>query len=149
MASATACTPDTFAHALTGLLEASRVGVEDELDAAVRKSTAYTRRRVVSHARSAVGDASGDPSWRQGRALEAGERYPGGFSYRVRRKAHGTTGTVGNKAEPGLVHLLEKGHAIATGGRVQAYRHMEPAAEEGFEDFEKRAVEAIGAGLAR
>jgi hypothetical protein len=149
MASVTACTPDTFARALTGLLDASRVGVEDELDGAVRKSTSYTRRRVVVHARSAVGDASGDPSWRQGRALEPGERYPAGFSYRVTRKSHGSTGTVGNKTEPGLVHLLEKGHAIATGGRVQAYKHMEPAAEEGFEDFEKRAEEAIGAGLAR
>lgn len=35
--------------------------------------------------------------------------------------------TIYNKDEPGLVHLLEFGHAKQSGGRVEAYPHLRPA----------------------
>ncbi len=149
MSKSVTCSADGFAAALMGMLDDSRAGVEDEVSQAVRKSTALARRKVCANAKSAVGDASGNPSWRQGRSLEAGDRYPSGFSYRVQRKAHSTTGTVGNRTVPGLVHLLEKGHAMLDGGRVQAYEHVAPAAQEAFEDFEGRVGDAVGRGLAR
>lgn len=76
-------------------------------------------------------------------------KYAGGFTSKVDRT--GTKhciGTVYNKAKPGLVHLLEKGHATIGGGRVRAYPHMDTAAEEAFALMEKELSKAIDKGLA-
>ena len=47
---------------------------------------------------------------------------------------------------PGLPHLLEKGHATIGGGRVRAYVHIRPAAEDGFDaafDAAKNGIDAL------
>lgn len=53
---------------------------------------------------------------------------------------------VHNKEKPGLVHLLEFGHAKVNGGRVDGRPHLRPAAESHIGRFEKRIQEIIKNG---
>lgn len=54
-----------------------------------------------------------------------------------------TEGEIGSASMPGLAHLLEKGHASIGGGSVPAYEHIEPAANEAFDDFESLLDKAV------
>ena len=45
--------------------------------------------------------------------------------------------------QPGLPHLLEKGHALRQGGRAGAHVHIAPAEEAGIKMFEKEIEKAI------
>ena len=130
---------DGFAAALSGILEHTMRNVSSEMESAIRESCKVGRR-------AARGD--GTPPWRQGRALEPGQRYPKGFSYKVVRDSQTSVeGHIGNSDKPGLVHLLEKGHALSGGGRVQGYPHLAKSADKTFEDFEGRVHGAVQRGL--
>lgn len=78
---------------------------------------------------------------------EWSDRYVGGFSSHIDRVSFMTTGEIGNRKEPGLVHLLEKGHATLTGRRTRAFPHLEPAFDEIEEDLVKRVYKAVGDAL--
>ena len=59
-------------------------------------------------------------------------KYRSGFAHRVDKKGrYEAVGYVGNRKKPGLVHLLEKGHATMRGGRTRAFPHMVYGAREG------------------
>lgn len=55
--------------------------------------------------------------------------------------------TIWNKTNPGLVHLLENGHAIRRGGRTvgaaRAHPHVVEVEEKLAETFEREVVDAI------
>jgi len=59
--------------------------------------------------------------------------YARSWRYKLTNKGKFVTGEVGNSKYPGLVHLLEKGHAKTGGGRVRPYVHLAPAAKSGEE----------------
>lgn len=60
--------------------------------------------------------------------------YRSGFDYRVNKSGkYECIGYVGNRKKPGLVHLLEKGHATMNGGRTRAFVHMKTGADKGEE----------------
>lgn len=58
-----------------------------------------------------------------------GARYSAGFSSRQLKGGDGVAAEIGNKAVPGLVHLLEKGHATLTSRRVAGVPHLAPVFE--------------------
>lgn len=49
----------------------------------------------------------------------------------------GSTTTIYNGEKPGLVHLLEFGHAKVNGGRTRAFEHVEPEETEVVKLYEE------------
>jgi len=54
--------------------------------------------------------------------------------------------TIYNRLKPGLVHLLEKGHAKRSGGRVAARPHLVPAYDAHVPAMEARIKEIVRKG---
>lgn len=125
---------DAFASGLDELIGDIPDNCNDGLARAVTQSV----RKAASELRSGAYGSGGRHAW--------SEDYMGGFQSHVERGGE-IVGEVGNKNKPGLVHLLEKGHATLTGRRTAAYPHMEPAFESMQQDFIERADKAIGEAL--
>lgn len=65
--------------------------------------------------------------------------YADGWTSKITSENMGTVQvTVYNRSKPGLIHLLEKGHANRGGGRTLGKLHVAPAAEKAEEEFVKR-----------
>ena len=133
MARNVTCDLDSFAKGIEQLVGDIPEACRDALDKATTQATRKGAKTVQQHA-----SKGGRHAW-------SGE-YVGGFSSHV---THGATtvGEIGNKNKPGLVHLLEKGHATLTGRRTGAFPHMAPAFNEIQEDFVERAEKAIGQAI--
>lgn len=124
---------DGFARGIEELLGDIPASCQEKVGKAVEQSTRRGVKTVKQHA--AKGGVHG---W--------SEEYVGGFSSRIERGAV-TVGEIGNKEKPGLVHLLEKGHATLTGRRTRAFPHMAPAFDEIQDEFVERAMKAIGEAI--
>lgn len=128
------CELDGFARALEELVGDIPSACAEKGGEAVAKSV----RKTAQELRSGTYGSAGRHKW--------SDEYMGGFSSHV-EKGYKTVGEVGNKEKPGLVHLLEKGHATLTGRRTRAYPHMAPAfdsmAEEFIKEYEKAIVDAL------
>lgn len=125
---------DRFAIALLGILDDVVLATDENVGKAVAQST----RKGVKIVKEKAGN-TGLHKW--------SDRYVGGFSSSIDKNGKVVTGEIGNRKEPGLVHLLEKGHATLTGRRTRAYPHMEPAYDEIHDDFIKRIYKAVGEAL--
>lgn len=81
---------------------------------------------------------------------EASPRKSGDYKKGWRRKKEGTGGsikyTIHNKDKPGLVHLLEFGHAKVGGGRVEGRPHVRPAYDKHVPAMEDRIERIIRNG---
>lgn len=80
--------------------------------------------------------------WKAGAPVDKGD-YKKSIRFRVSGKGGKVEGIVYSKM-PGLPHLLEKGHAKVGGGKTRAIKHIEPAADDGFEDAYRVVNETIG-----
>lgn len=69
--------------------------------------------------------------------------YRSGWSKKVITNRMGASAIIYNGKYPGLVHLLEKGHALRNGGRSAAYPHVEPVQDWMNDELQKRIKEAI------
>jgi len=125
------CDIDRFAATLNELIGEIHMGCIDAGGKAVGKAT----RKAAKELRSGVYGNGGVHEW--------SPEYMGGFASHVEPGVV-ATGEVGNKAKPGLVHLLEKGHATLTGRRTRAYPHMAPAFESMQADFIDEYEKAVG-----
>lgn len=70
--------------------------------------------------------------------------YAKAWKSKTEKKRTGGTTVIYNSEKPGLVHLLEFGHAKVTGGRTKAMPHVEPEETEVariYEEELKRRVE--------
>ena len=123
---------DMFAVALNDIFANVERKLTSNLDKPVRKACQKAK---------SVATSSGQYRNRTG-------KYRAGFTYRVDKKGrYEALGYVGNKNKPGLVHLLEKGHATMRGGRTRAFPHMINGCEAGkkvlIDEAEKAAYEAL------
>lgn len=126
---AVVCTPDRFAAALDSMLAEVADGVAGGLEPVVREA-----------ADLAVDEASSRAS-----ALFGGTgAYASGFRRKVTGARSRSSAEVGHATLPGLVHLLEKGHATIGGGRVEGREHVAPAADAAFRMLDEGIGELVG-----
>lgn len=116
---------DAFAKALNSILEEYELLVDESADVPVSEVCKSTRDELRSTSPVKTGG------------------YASGWTYTLKAKKKGIYGEIGNKDKPGLVHLLEKGHAKVGGGFVAPRVHVAPAADHA----EKELVEKIKAAL--
>lgn len=121
---------DRFAYGFDALLADIGPGFEDALPKAARKGCQVARKVAKGGAPKRTG------------------RYAKSLTYTVRGGGMKTMGEVGSKELPGLVHLLEKGHAKVGGGSVAGHPHMAPGFDEGAPAFEKTLLEEVARVLA-
>jgi len=104
---------------------------------AANKATAQATRKGVKTVKQ-YAKKGGRTKW--------SDEYVGGFQSHV-EKGVVAVGEIGNKAKPGLVHLLEKGHYTLTSRRTQAFPHLAPAFDEIKDDFVERMEREVGGAL--
>lgn len=124
------CDLDSFARGLEELVGDIPEACSEKVGVAVERATRNGVKAVKAHAAK-----GGKHKW--------SPEYVEGFSSHVERGAGETVGEIGNKAKPGLVHLLEKGHTTLTRRRTRAYPHMAPAFDEIQDDFVKDVSKAV------
>jgi hypothetical protein len=73
-------------------------------------------------------------------------RYRKGWRRTKESSGGRTRYTIHNKTQPGLVHLLEKGHAKRGGGRVAARPHLTPAYDKHVPPMEERIKKILRDG---
>ena len=134
MAASRTCAVDDFAAEMASIMNEVKKDCAEASNRAVAQSVRKGAKTVKEKAK-----ATGKHPW--------SPEYVGGFSSHVDRRGDLYSGEIGNKAKPGLVHLLEKGHATLTGRRTQAYPHMAPAFEEIKDDYIERMDKYIGGAL--
>lgn len=120
---------DRFAVAVQEILDSTVEGIDVRMPKAVKRGCRVARDEAK---KNAPFRGVQHPSYRDS------------LSYKVQKNGRETIGEVGSKLYPGLVHLLEKGHATIGGGRVEGRKHFEPAADEGEKAFLKAIDEALG-----
>lgn len=121
---------DRFGATLEQILGELADEVDEASDRAVRKSAQKGRREAEA-----------------GSPRRTGE-YAAGWSYRVGKDGGERYAEIGNSDKPGLVHLLEKGHARVGGGRVAPSPpggHVAPAADAAFDELWEQVVKEVEA----
>jgi len=129
------CTPDTFAAGIEELVG----DIPEKCGEGCRKAVQQSIRKGASGLRSGAYGSSGRHAW-------SGE-YMGGFSSAMTKGGMSPAGEIGNKAKPGLVHLLEKGHVTLNGRRTGAFPHMAPAFDDLTGYFVERVKECVSGAL--
>lgn len=88
-----------------------------------------------------AGASTSAKEWRKGAPVDKG-KYKKTIRYKVNKSGGEPEATV-YSLEPGLPHLLEKGHARIGGGRTKAIEHVAPAADAGIEKAMQTANEVL------
>ena len=117
MARSVTCTPDRFAVCMDEMMREIADGVGSGLRPVVERAGKTAVRGCRDGARAKLGGTGA---------------YASGFRKKVRGSGAAVSCEVGNAKLPGLVHLLEKGHATIGGGRVAGRPHVDPAAQKAF-----------------
>lgn len=125
---------DRFAAGLEELVGT----IPNECQEASAKAVTKSARKGAKNLRGKFTEGIGVHPW--------SKEYRSGFRSSV-SKGLVTEGVVGNKSKPGLVHLLENGHATLNGRRTRKYPHMDPAFQEMKDDFVEELGKQVGEAL--
>lgn len=126
-------TVDGLTKALMSELENYAGAVTENADEAVK----LTAKEAVKELRNANPSGSGKyGSWSD---------YNKGWTVKQNTvdKRYHSGATIHNKDHYQLTHLLEKGHALAQGGRAKAFPHIAPVEERADEELFKRIKQGI------
>ena len=132
------CDADSFATSLGKLVGDAFYASSAEVGKAVERTTRYGAKQLREVRTEGIGRKPNEYPW--------SAEYRQGFTAHV-EKGVVTTGEVGNKNMPGLVHLLEKGHRTLNDRRTNAYPHMAPTFEDMLDDIDRRLGPAIDKAL--
>lgn len=125
-----------FSLAVSGILE----DYEEQVQEAVAQAVEQTGKKALKTVKAK------SPA----RKRKGGGRYKKGWRMKkVRSGVFKTQSavTIYNATDGPLVHLLEKGHQKATGGRVEGIPHVQPAYEEAerlLPELTAKAIEEAG-----
>lgn len=70
-------------------------------------------------------------------------KYASGWTATTVKYPHYTSVVIHNKNVPGLPHLLEHGHAMQNGGRVEGRPHIEPVESELLNEYMIKVINII------
>ena len=109
---------EKLADDIDAIMQEYANGTIDGLDKVIKQLTSKARNAVKRNAREVTSKAR--------------RRYSNGWMYKVDKTNNqwAATGTVYNKNQPGLAHLLEHGHAKRGGGRTRGRPHVAPVEDQ-------------------
>lgn len=117
-----------LAGAVMGELEAYSEEALDRLEGSFKKIVAEAAKRLRQSSPKRTGG------------------YAKSWTKKVTRSEHGVTANAYNRKFYNLTHLLEFGHAKATGGRVAGTPHIEPVQEWAADEAVEAAMAAFEEG---
>lgn len=109
--------PEELGSKIKEIMETWGGATESAVHLAINKTAEYAVNELHNAHPSGSGKYS---SW---------SNYNGGWDVSSLRSGRYLSKTVYNSKSAGLTHLLERGHALANGGRAQAFPHIAPVAE--------------------
>ena len=127
---------DQFAISVEGIIDNVAEAIDLGLPKVVRASLQVGRNEAMSNAAALP--------VHQGKTMST---YVSGFHTHVNHDALSVEGVLSNDEMPGLVHLLEKGHAKMGGGRTRAFRHIAPAKQHVDRYFMKRVDDLVSKAI--
>lgn len=107
----------------------------DEYEGDARNLAKETVKKVAKKGVEALKSASG--------VFGGTGKYKSGWTSKIEETRLSVKATLYNAKEPGLVHLLEYGHAKRGGGRVAGRPHVKPVEEELAKVFEEELENAL------
>ena len=118
----------------------------DKLDTAIEKILSEYEGDVTQN----VGQVTKDICKKGAQAINAsarslfkGSTYAKGWTSEVKNSRYATNGVIYTQSQPGLAHLLEKGHANVDGGRTPGRPHIAPVEEKLVKEYEEGVINAI------
>lgn len=126
MPSHISCDADAFAIGLEELL----ADIEPEVAEGISEEIPKVARKGAKRLREVAG-----AKW----TGKTGSKYAKGFSSKTLSTGTVASAEIGNKAMPGLVHLLEKGHETLTSRRVAGIPHVSTV----YDEIEPEVIEAV------
>lgn len=121
------------------VLDKELIGALSAIDEGLEPATRKACKKGAKTARSKVKE--------QAKAKVHHPEYAKTLSYKVVSSTSSAEGEIGSRKYPGLVHLLEFGHACMGGKRTRPIQHMAPAADDAFQVFEKEIGRVVDTAL--
>lgn len=121
MATRVKCTPETLGTVIDGIL--------DEYEGEIKQNAEAVTKKMAQKGVQALKNASKEKF--------NGNKYWKSWTSKVTKEATGDYSAVIYSKMPGLPHLLEYGHAMRGGERVQGREHIQPVEETLVEEYQK------------
>ncbi len=121
MAKKVKCTPETLGQVVNDIYK--------QYEGEIHKNSETITKQIGKKGVQALKNAS--------KETFNGDKYWKSWTSKVKKEKSGDWSVTIYSKMPGLPHLLEYGHALRQGGRVQGREHIKPVEETLIEEYEK------------